>query len=149
MESAQRIYKADHNCTAAKRSLTPSTLLLSVRGADDIKFYTPTDDTPRSVLLHSTFKENSPLNTNTSLADNSYTRCNCFQSYGSRNDSLESTLIIPLHKISKTYYDFLHYIQISTDSNCHTLTERGPQQLLINCTCHCTIKSMIGLWEKR
>lgn len=145
MESAQRIYKADHNCTAAKRPLTPSTLLLSVRRADDIRFYTPTDDAPRSVLLYSALKENSLLNTNTSLADKSNTRCNYFQSQGSRNISLESILIIPVRKLSKTCYDFLHYIQISTDSSCHTLIGRGPQQLLIKRTCQSTIKSMIGL----
>jgi len=46
MESAHRIYKTDHNCTAAKRQLTPYTLLFSVHRADDIRFYPPNDDYP-------------------------------------------------------------------------------------------------------
>jgi hypothetical protein len=128
MESVHRMYKTDHNCTAAKRQLTPSSLLFSFHRADDIQFYTPTDDPPpptphRSALLHSAFKENSLLNTKNSLADNNNnTRCNSFQSQGSCNFSLEDTLIIPLQKLSMTCYDFPHYKPISTDFSCQKLS---------------------------
>jgi len=153
MESGHRIYKTDHNCTAAQRQLTPYTLLFSVHRADDIRFYTSIDDLPPppSALLHSAFKENSLLNTNNSLVDNNNnnTRCNSFQSQGSCNFPLESTIIIPLQKLSKTCYDFPHYKPIATDLNCQTFTERSPQQLLVKCACQITIKFMIGLWDKR
>jgi hypothetical protein len=92
---------------------------------------------PRSALLHSTLKENSMLKTNNFLADNNNTRRNSFQIQGSCNFSLQ--------KLSKTCYDFPYYKSISTHFSCQTLFG----QLLVKCTCQITIKSTLGLRDKR
>jgi len=151
MESAHRIYKTDHNCIAVKRQLTPPTMLFSVHRADDIRFYTLTDEHPPALLysIPRLKKTICWIPTTHWLTNNNNTRCNSFQSQGNCIFSLESTLIIPLQKLSKTCYDFLHYKPISTDFSCQTLTGRSPQKLLVKCTCQITIKSMIGLWDKR